>query len=353
MTKLFQIGTNVSMTKIGLGLLLAMAAAVSLTGQDRAPKRFRIGISHFSNVEAGFGSPATSTSPLGPEFSHTNPVTDRTYDDGYVRVDATNNDAGKTWNWGMDYSTPTFVGNSFPFNKNSFSSSAANSDDDADSQGVNLSWVTMGKPIKDHGYFSVLASMDFNRLSVESNLSGAATLTQLQDLYDYSSFNPALVSFPYAGTYDGPGPLLSDTPVRSINTITGGVHHMALMELEGNLLLFGVGGEYSHQINDRLTLLTHAKYMFGWFNGDFDYEDHFLFGSAPHSGDSGSYNVAETLTGSSIGLGLMWNINDRSAIFFSANKIFMDRIDGEADGRTFYLDLESGIQLTLGYQEVY
>ena len=230
-----------------------MTASFSLFGQGES--RFRVGLSSLVNAETGFGHLSRSTTINDPAFQNTNQGVNRIYDDGYVGIDSTRNDAGMTWNWGVNSASPTLINNSIAFQKNAFSSGSNQSEDSPSSLGANITWVSKPRPLSNLGNWSLLANVDFIRLNSEENHVGAASVTQIQDLYDHSAFDPALLSFPHQGTVEGPGPLLSDLPVRSENTIANGADYMSRMNLEGHLLMLGVGAECQHKVKEKITLL--------------------------------------------------------------------------------------------------
>jgi hypothetical protein len=83
--------------------------------------------------------------------------------------------------------------------------------------------------------------------------------------------------------------------------------------------------------------------MFGWFNGDFEYNDHFVLNDTMYAQEAGNEDLSESLNGTSIGLGIAYEVDEKSSIFFTTNRWFLDRMDRELDNRSYYLDLDSGV----------
>ena len=159
--------------------LLFVSFTASTYCQDRSA-RFRFGTSGFAKVKTQFGQPAKSSRGNAPAFLNTNPGVNRTYDDGYVRVDSTGNDNGKTWNWGVDSSAPTLINNSIAFHSSTFSALASHTGEDSDGLGVNLAWLSGRQPFTKKGYVSLLASFDYVNVSGEKDLLGSADQVRVQ-----------------------------------------------------------------------------------------------------------------------------------------------------------------------------
>ena len=133
----------------------------------------------------GISSPSTfaqSSVGPGPAVGGVN----HSYDDGYVYVDITGDAGGYTWNWGYQSSSQI------------------------------------------HANFLVFTS--------ETNLD-ANTIQVITDTYYLGGIIPPPA--PYSGSFNGPGPLLPDTPSRSIEDIAVPEPSSVVMLSLGALVLIG------------------------------------------------------------------------------------------------------------------
>ena len=306
-------------------------------------------MSSFSNHETKFGWGARQTS-LGPEFSTLNPAVNRTYEDGYVHVDSLGNDSNLSWNWGFQDASQIMGDGTIAFNNRTFSSGSGSLLEEDSNRGIHLSWLGDEREQGEQFSFSLMGSLDFTPLQSELRYQGAADMDLLTDRYSHALFDPSLLPSPYHGDFDGPGPLLGDIPTRGVTSIPGGGVIQRSMMLDGNLLALGAGGEISYEINEKLSLLLQTRIMLGWFNGDFEYADHYSFNSATYASENGKKEISDTITGAVLGAGFLWDIDEELSLFATANRSSFKAISGDLDGRIFKLN-DTGILFNLGIQK--
>jgi hypothetical protein len=154
-------------------------------------------------------------------------VTDRTYADGFVRVDSSGGRDGQTWNWG--YSEATQVsGDSIRFHSGLGGSETRVSEDSRGAAGtsrddidpaagpeVALDYVFPGAgPVR----FSLGAGVSFTPFDAAQVEQATFSADQSAVHFDVGVVDSYLLGgvvppdAPYAGSFEGPGPLLPDRP---------------------------------------------------------------------------------------------------------------------------------------------
>ena len=276
------------------------------------------------------------------------------YDDGYVQSDAVANSAGSTWNWGVSSASQVNDDGTISFTRKSFNSHSSESSQEVDARGVNLTWLP-GVLLEDNVIrLSPLASLDVLPLDVRMNVTDIVSYTSLEDHYSYGLFDPGLVAMPYSGTFAGPGPLLGDSVVSSnTQTIPDGAQVNRRFVLDGRLVTIGMGAELQYTATDTVSAFLQARFLLGWFRGDFEYNESFEHEGSTYGEQSEAMDVSETLVGTSIGVGALWTLNDATRIFVSANKLLLQSVENGVDGQVFSIDFSKGHMLVVGIQRLF
>jgi hypothetical protein len=310
--------------------------------------RLRMGISSMANLKVNYhGNSRQTALPSGLE-STTSGIS-RTYDDGFVNLDNTGNHNNDTWNWGYQEVSQVITGaDLIAFNSRQFSESSWKGTEDGESKGISLTWLK--DPVDRNGLkISFLVSMDLLSVDSDYNKSGTADYSLTTDSYSHIGVDMSLVPAPHTGTFEGPGPIIIDSPTRT-NTPGTGIAERNF-ELDGKLISIGSGIEIQHQLDENLFAMVQARLMMAWFDGEFNYANNYSVGGTQFASESGSMNVSETSAGGSIGAGLIWQLNDDTSIFLNGNVMLLKSLKGKQDGRGFNMDLSEGFLVTLGIQE--
>lgn len=162
-----------------------------------------------------------------PPIGTTGVPGNRTYQDGFVNIDATGSAGGDTWFWGYDSSTQE-QGNSLLFsatgNRSDYSDQydfggSFNLDETLDAFSPQLDFILDPPSHLNLPFDGFLVS--FWAFSTDSgrrysNFSGSQTRDDFRldfiDTYDISDITP-LIGAPYSGSAAGPGPLISNLPL--------------------------------------------------------------------------------------------------------------------------------------------
>jgi len=193
------------------------------------------------------------------------PGVNRTYDDGFVRVDVSGNAGGTTWNWGYDTAgqflaadpaAPFLGASSLAFHSvSSLADGQTRGSRDKMVPGLELAYEeVLGRwhvSEKRRANIGILATFGYLRLGQRDSgpLAGVVGLTT--DKYAPGAVLPPLA--PYAGSFATAGPLLPDVPAdRAVTAVaaTGTVNN----RLDGSLYGFNIGPFIELPLHDRVSL---------------------------------------------------------------------------------------------------
>jgi hypothetical protein len=241
-----------------------------LTASSSAAERWQlhVGYSGVSGLEIGCAVPA----PADPS---TAARTDRDYDDGFNRVDATNNMGD-----GAGGPLPSRTGY-FAFERDdqvdltagtlTLSSISAATDgkdasrDAADTQGINIGLRCDLFPGTDRWHFGLSADLDWHGgESTTVAYSETVQARRLADRYQLGGVVPQRA--PYTGHYTPqPGDQrIGDIPTRSIGTVAASLSGTQTIEHEVTLGRLGLWCD--RKLGDRLTLSLEAGLAAGWID---------------------------------------------------------------------------------------
>ena len=303
----------------------------------------RIGMSYMTQVDAQFSASAYSFGgdALAGEF-----------DNGYVR-DSAYAVGSQTWNWGFNDATQIQGGDRMRFASSSFSGPSTTVSAREGSPGVRIAWIphvsTWGRRIT----FTSVASLDLRRMEVEGRTSLPASYEMMSKYYGHGGIEPTLLTLPYAGTYEGPGPLLDSFPLDTkVSASPDGAILRRYMSLDGYLVSLGAGGEMHLAITRRLSMFLQSQFLMNIYLGDFEYADSFELGGAFGLTQS-SAGVSEVLFGISGGGGLHYDIGETTSLLLSVSKVLSKKLEGEEAGRSYQLGFNDGYLVLAGFQVEY
>jgi len=182
-----------------------------------APRLNKFGLSY----RMGFNMKVDFEKLGGLQLSDPGPNTgstfNRNYDNGYNRVDISGNQGGMTWNWG--YSSPSSASpDAITLQSDSTPATAqSGSYQDRPQSGVELSYsreLTRGKKWR----AGLEAALGYTSVSIDDSQTLTYQATRTSDTFSLNGVVPPVP--PYAGTFEGPGPLLSSSLNPSGRTVT-------------------------------------------------------------------------------------------------------------------------------------
>lgn len=323
------------------------AAPISVAS---APSRWRIGAGYapLIGLKTEFTGLGNFQSPFTPK--PTTGGVNYNYDDGFVRVDSSDNLGDKTWNWGYDNDTQV-NGGSMDF---SISNSVANGRTDEDSSadlGVELfAYYDMGAVaipgLKERGAtWGFRGGLHYARINVDSNDTVAADLTTLTDSFALDGVIPPPA--PYQGSFGGPGPLLNDSPSRTITTggqaLVAGSRH-----LDVHLTTFNFGTYLQVPVARKFDLMFEAGVSAAISSGEYEFNSATTAPGLGTQTSSGSASDTTVLPGFYLGLGGTYQLNDSWSIQAAGRYQYMDEFDLGANGSNASLSFDSAFVLSIG-----
>ena len=323
------------------------AAPISMAS---APSRWRFGAGYapLIGLKTEFSGLGKFTSPFTPQ--PTGGGVDYDYDDGFVHVDSSGNIGGKTWNWGHDSDTQV-SGGSIDF---SITHSVANgrADEDASANaGVELfTYYDMGAVgipgLKQRGAtWGFRGGLHYAHLNVDSNNSISSDLSTLTDRFNLDGVIPPLA--PYEGSFFGPGPLLNDSPSRTITTggqaLVAGSRH-----LDVHLTTFNFGTYLEVPVAPKFDLMFEAGVSAAVASGSYNFESSTTATGLGTQTSSGSDSETSVLTGFYLGVGGTYQLSEKWSIQAAGRYQCMEDFQLGDNGSNASLSFDSAFVLSLG-----
>ncbi len=333
--------------------LLAGTTAAEVITPDPAASRFRLGAAFAPIVgmktEFGglgrFGS-AFTPQPLGGGR-------DYNYDDGFVRVDSSGNLGGQTWNWGYENAAQVNPGGSGSLDlsiTNSSATAGAADDNQAESGIEFFAYYDMG-PLNIPALNSLKATWGFrggfHYAHVDSANSStlASRSVTVTDRYDLNGVVPPLA--PYAGSFNGPGPLIGDSPDRTIAPGTTAIVDGS-RDLDVHLTTLNFGGYVEVPVGGKFSVTLEAGLSAGFASGTYDYQSSTSIAGLGTQASSGGDSELSILPGVYVGLTGIYQINDRWSLQAAGRYQYLDSLELESNGSNATLSFDSAFVLSLG-----
>jgi hypothetical protein len=324
------------------GLAFAVVPAARAEKPDGPLNRFHFGAVLGFNTEVNFRNNAATLPPILRPNSLGG--TDREYDDGFVRQDASGPGSATTWNWGYDQAAQSGPGG--------ITMNALQGSPGADIEGVSddPQW---GAELTYSRILTVWADalvglelgfswVDFN---VEDNSTVATSLRRVSDTFGLGGAVPPTA--PYAGTYAGPGPLLDRGPAGSA-TATGGTLS-GTRRLEANWWGARLGPLVDIPLGDVLSLQISGGLAVAWFDAEFSYsESATVPGGAPLA-QSASASDDEFLWGGYGRAQFTAAFSRRCGMYAGAQYLLMEDFEISAGSRTAEAELGGTLQAVVGF----
>ncbi len=312
---------------------------VSAQEQDFTPtSRISVGARLGFNVDVSFSTHVTAQ--YGPATGGT---TDRIYDNGSVKVDSSGNTGNQTWNWSYaDAAQVDAAGGLINFTTLQSSPGDGRADDLDPAPGAEITGLWLFTKLG-RVEIGLEAGATWGRLSFNDSSSISSPTTSITDAYALGGLIPPAA--PYSGSFDGPGPLIGDSPVRTTGsvaaTLTGN------RRLEGDIWGLKFGPALHLPINEWFSFDLSGGPALAYLTADFRYAES-VTAAGLATPRSASESNDDVLVGGYIRAQMNVLLSDHWSVFGGAEyQIFRD-FDITAGSRTAEISLGGSIFAVFG-----
>lgn len=291
--------------------------------EDDPVNRFRLGYRMGLGLSTDIKNLSATASPFPPS------VTGLTYENGYVARDLSGNTGGLTWYWG--YANANQIAGDNLYLSASRSGTLLQDVQNDPQHGLELSYERrLGRT----RWFDWGLEAAFNHTWVNIQPSGLAGVV---DAYPLNGVTPPLA--PYNGSFQGPGPLIGDTPTRYPITFTSQIDASVYGLRLGPFLEFPLGGRLSLSLSGGLALLL--------VDGEFNYRQAVALPTGPVSlqFDHADFDI---LPGGYIAGTLTFDLSDSVGVFTSAQFQSGGHTALRADTKQANLNFDTSVFLVFG-----
>ena len=354
-----------------VSLIAAEEPAFRVKIEDPKPEeKNRIGISYrmgfnitaqFRNVGNLGGGPGARRGP-GPA---TGGDIDRIYDDGYNRVDASGNKDGLTWFWGYRNASQ-IPGNDTVVMHRAAAAPIDSKTIDSDPQhGFELTYNReLGRSEKRDWRWGLEGAFGWTDVDIQDHRPLAGGVRTIADAYRLGGVDPSHNLIPagaatpppymvagggtfHPGTAGGPGPLIEDSPTRTILGSPNGSLVLGSREFEADLFTWRVGPYLEIPIDEQWTMALSMGAAVGLLDGEFSYKQVVSTPGATRF-QSGSGSKTDVLVGGFISGTIRYAINEQWSAFAGGQYLGLTEYRSRVQGQQIVLDLARTAFFTLG-----
>ena len=317
---------------------------------DRYGASFRMGFNITANFKTGFGSSNPGPATGGGQ--------DRTYDDGYNKVDSSGNAFGYTRYWGYDHdgNQPGFASQYDPNNgtitMNSASGSVSSTGRDGDPQpGFELTYNReLGRNKNCRWGFE--AAFNYMNVGIHDAQSLTANGTLISDTFQLPPLEGGgFVAPPPAPYSHGPdlspsgNPVLGDLPSRNTSALAASI--TGFRDFDANVFAWRLGPYAEIPLGSKASLFLSGGLALGAVASEFNFNELILTGTGTVPA-TGSSSHADFLVGGYIGGALDVALSKKCSVFggvqFQSAGSYTHR-EGNSQAR---LNLSESLFVTLG-----
>jgi hypothetical protein len=313
----------------------AIAQTVEASDWNHFGVDFRLGL----NIKTKF----TNLGSFAGTVPSASGGTDHNYGDGFVRLDSSGDRGGATWNWG--YQNASQITGQDTLQLHTASSSGAET---AGKDDPRLGFEAHYARDVAHfgaGRWGLKLALGFTDVQVRDSqaLSGAASL--VTDTYSLGGITPPVA--PYAGSFNGPGPVIGDTPTRSVSTLPGGALITGNRKMDVWLYDLRLWPYLQLPLSQALSFQIGAGLAAGLVDSTFSFSDT-TSTVAGRVQTIGSGQKTGSLVGFYGEAGLAYQLVERAALFAGGQFEYLGDFNQTVGSRGVQLDLRRSAYLVLG-----
>lgn len=317
---------------------------VEQTSRNRVQISYQMGL----NITANFrnlGGFAAQSNP-GPA---TGTAVNRTYDNGYNLVDVSGNAGGQTWYWGYTDSS-SLQGNRLVLDSSSSLANGISRDNSSDPQHgfeIALNHELYRHPSRDWR-LGIQGAFGYTRVSITDNRTLFATVRRVSDAYAIPA-GVVVPQAPYAGTSEGPGPVIGSEPVsRSTTDLVDGAIISGERTLDANVFGFRLGPYLEMPLTDRFALIFGGGLFLAVADSNFKFRETVTIPDVGTQTYSGSGGQTDVLVGGYVGANLQYALTEEVGLLVGARFQGAGRSVTRDQGRQAILNLNESVIVSIG-----
>ena len=319
---------------------------------NRFAVSYRLGLNITADFKKLGGFTAVNQGGVGPGPA-TGGHTDRTYDDGYNKIDIRDNALGLTWNWGYENASqvPDPGNNVILFHSSSAKANVSSKNVGDDPQhGFEFIY---NRRIRDagKGWWGIEAAFGYTDVSIGDGRALRGNVSVLTDTYDLGGVFPPSPP-PYHGANPNPppndNPLISDSPSRSFQNVPGGAKITGTRSIDAGVATFRVGPYFELPASTNLSFQFSGGFAMAAIDSEFRFRETVAIsglGSQTHSGRSHDGGV---VPGGYVQGTVIWKLNKELDIFASAQYQALASYSQTAAGKRAELNMGESIFVSVG-----
>jgi len=277
-------------------------------------------------------------------IGNVNPADSGNYDDGFVHTDSSGNAGGQTWNWGYQNASQVQDNTVTMHTSSAAVNGTENQNDNLGAgfdlvYGRNLGTVLGGK-------WGLQAAFDFTGISIHDSQPLSGTGTTISDAYSLGGVTAPQA--PYTGGYNGPGPLLGDSPTRTTASETVLITGSRTLDAQvyalrlGPYFEFPFGKHWSGRLGGGLAL--------GVADTKYSYNEMISFGGGQTFNNIGSSESASFQAGGYLEGKLLYAMTPCTSLFVGAQYENLGTFSHNTGNEQAQLDMSSTVYVLFGVQ---
>jgi hypothetical protein len=197
------------------------------------------------------------------------------------------------------------------------------------------------------GRWGLKVALGFTDVKFRDTESLSSPVNLITDAYPLGGIAPPQA--PYAGSFNGPGPVIGDTPTRSMSTIPGGAIISGSRQLDAWLYDFRFGPYLEIPLVPQLALQVGGGLALGVADSTFSFADTTTTSGGTFQA-SGSGDSTSTKVGFYGEVGLAYQLVPDGSIFAGGQFEYLGEFNQNLDGRVAEMDLRHSFYFVVGVQ---
>jgi hypothetical protein len=270
---------------------------------------------------------------------------DHAYADGFVNVDSSGDRGGLTWNWGYQNASQ-IIGKETLMMHAVRTEGISSTAGDEPYEGFEVNYA------RDLAHFGsgrwgLKLALGFTDMKIRDSQALNGNLSLVTDAYQLGGITAPLP--PYSGSFNGPGPLIGDTPTRTTTTVPGGAQITGNRQLNVWLYDLRFGPYLELPLVQRLTIQIGGGLAAGLVDSTFFFSDTTLT-SAGIEQAAGRGQNTESLLGFYGEAGLAYQVLPQTSLFAAGQFQYLGEVQQSAASRSVQLDLRRSVYFVVGAQ---